>query len=202
MPQHKLLPLMLEAARAPNSLTQVLFSHSVTGVKLLPGGAGVEVEVRDESSGGKPLTFRGAALAAADGVHSAIRQQLGVALQQQPGSPLQHLINIHFKSPALGARLLGVHGSSGSSAVPATAAQGKAAMLYFVFNADVVGVVVAHDLRDGEFVAQVPYFPPLQSPSDFPTDVCARLVAAAAGLPLEQLPDLQIMEVRRSLSYR
>jgi hypothetical protein len=69
-------------------------------------------------------------------------------------------------------------------------------MLYFVFNRDVVGVVVAHDLAAGEFVAQVPYFPPLQSPSDFTDAVCAQLVAAAAGLPASQLPDLSILQAR------
>jgi len=56
-------------------------------------------------------------------------------------------------------------------------------MLYFVFNPDVVAVVVAHDLRgDGEFVAQVPYFPPLQSlEDDFSHEECLRLVRAAAA---------------------
>lgn len=45
----------------------------------------------------------------------------------------------------------------------------------------IVSVIVAHDLRAGEFVAQIPFFPPLQSPADFPPHECARLLAAAAG---------------------
>lgn len=45
----------------------------------------------------------------------------------------------------------------------------------------VVSVIVAHDLRAGEFVAQVPFFPPLQSPADFPPPRIAELLAAAAG---------------------
>ena len=54
------------------------------------------------------------------------------------GEPaMQHLINIHFFSKGL-ARL----------------ASRRPAMLYFVFNADVVTVVVAHSISDGEFVAQ------------------------------------------------
>jgi hypothetical protein len=53
---------------------------------------------------------------------------------------MQHLINIHFSSPQLGQQLL---------------AAGRPAMLYFVFNRQVVSVIVAHDLQQGEFVAQV-----------------------------------------------
>ncbi len=64
---------------------------------------------------------------------------------------MQHLINIHFTSPSLGARMLG---RGPGSAKPAGRGD-AAAMLYFVFNRQVVGVVVAHDLEQGEFVAQV-----------------------------------------------
>jgi hypothetical protein len=81
---------------------------------------------------------------------------------------MQHLINIHFTSPQLGQQLL---------------AAGRPAMLYFVFNRQVVSVIVAHDLQQGEFVAQVPYFPPMQSLEDFTPDVCQQLLAAAAGVP-------------------
>ncbi len=51
---------------------------------------------------------------------------------------MQHLINIHFFSRRVGQL--------------ATARPG---MLYFVFNAEVVAVLVAHSIQDGEFVAQV-----------------------------------------------
>ena len=46
---------------------------------------------------------------------------------------IQSLINVHFFSAAL-----------------ATALRARPAMLYFAFNADVVAVVVAHDLQKGE----------------------------------------------------
>jgi hypothetical protein len=95
---------------------------------------------------------------------------------------MQHLINIHFRSSALGARLLSATGRKANpnpntapdthiapgtifnaprtnhehGSPPTTGEHGAApAMLYFVFNRDVVGVVVAHDLERGEFVAQV-----------------------------------------------
>ena len=75
-------------------------------------------------------------LVAADGANSQIRRLLGVAMRGKPA--LQHLVNIHFTAPALRQRLAG-----------------REAKLYFVFNASVIAVLVAHDLRRGEFVAQV-----------------------------------------------
>ncbi len=88
-------------------------------------------------------------LVAADGARSGVRRALGVPLAGQPA--LQHLLNIHFRAPAAAARLLagaGGAGGAGPGAAP------RPAMLYFVFNRDVVAVLVAHDLRAGEFVAQ------------------------------------------------
>ena len=88
---------------------------------------------------------------------------------------MQHLINIHFTSPSLARALRDARSGSG----------GAAAMLYFVFNPDVVAAVVAHDLRgDGEFVAQVPFFPPFQTlEEDFTREKCARLSVPPHGIP-------------------
>ncbi len=36
-------------------------------------------------------------------------------------------------------------------------------MIYFILSEKTVVVLVAHDLEAGEFVAQVPYFPPSQA---------------------------------------
>ncbi|WIA08637.1 hypothetical protein OEZ85_008065 [Tetradesmus obliquus] len=99
-----------------------------------------------------------------------IRGLLGIA--SQGPEALQHLMSIHFSCPALGRSLL---------------QQQRPAMLYFVFNRQIVAVVVAHDLEQGEFVAQVPYYPPLQSPADFTPEVCRQLIADAAGWSLAQL---------------
>ncbi|EFJ46561.1 hypothetical protein VOLCADRAFT_93005 [Volvox carteri f. nagariensis] len=108
-------------------------------------------------------------LVAADGAHSAVRGLMGGRLETPqaplPGAgPLQHLINAHFISAALASR-----------------AARHPAMLYFVFNPEVVAVLVAHDIQAGEFVAQIPYFPPLQSPADFPPERIVQLIRAAAG---------------------
>ena len=40
----------------------------------------------------------------------------------------------------------------------------------------------------------MPYFPPLQSVSDFDRDACMRLIGAAAGLP--DLHDVTIKQIR------
>ena len=78
-------------------------------------------------------------LVATDGANSSIRSMLGVRMTGIPA--MQHLINIHFKAPDLRKHL-----------------QDREAMLYFVFNAEVISVLVAHDLTTGEFVAQVCHF--------------------------------------------
>ena len=75
-------------------------------------------------------------LVVADGASSPLRRGLGI--QMQGDAALQHLVNIHFTAPALRQRLAG-----------------REAMLYFVFNASVIAVLVAHDLQRGEYVAQV-----------------------------------------------
>lgn len=45
----------------------------------------------------------------------------------------------------------------------------------------------------GDFVAQIPFFPPVQHPADFSDAVCRSLLAAAAGVPL---PDVTIHTIR------
>ena len=51
---------------------------------------------------------------------------------------MQHLLNVHFYAPRLWERV-----------------RERPAMLYFVFNSDIIAVLVAHDLQRGEMVAQV-----------------------------------------------
>ena len=92
---------------------------------------------------------------------------------------IQQLVNIHFKSPSLGQHIINSQ---------------HEAMLYFCFNIDVIGVVIAHDLTDGEFVAQIPYFPPQQSFSSFDDAVCRSLVFSLAGNTT--FNDIEILDVQ------
>ena len=73
--------------------------------------------------------------------------------------PTQTLGNIHFVSRSLAKRI---------------EEKGNEAMLYFVFNKDIVGVVVAHDLCKGEFALQLPYHAPIQNFKEMFTKKTAR----------------------------
>jgi 2-polyprenyl-6-methoxyphenol hydroxylase-like FAD-dependent oxidoreductase len=158
--QHKLLPMMAaRAAQAPG--VDLRMGHRVS--RLLRSGWGsvaVEIETEDR----KKYELQGQYLVAADGAHSPLRKALGIPMVG-PG-PMQHLINIHFTSPPLGAALK---------------RSGRQGMLYFVFGPGVIAVMVAHNLDAGEFVAQIPYFPPLQSAEDFTPAACEAVVRRAAG---------------------
>lgn len=103
-------------------------------------------------------------LIGADGAHSTIRQGLGIEVVDQSG-PLQRLVNVHFFSRSLAERL--------RTTIPA--------MLYFIYSPAGVGVVVAHALSRGEFVAQIPFFPPLQPFSAFDEQGCLELIQQWSG---------------------
>lgn len=40
-------------------------------------------------------------------------------------------------------------------------------MLFFIYNKDVVSVLVCHNIAEGEFVLQVPFFPPIETIEDY-----------------------------------
>ena len=61
---------------------------------------------------------------------------------------LQNFINIHFRSRKLGELMI---------------QEDRAAMLHFIYNSKTVCVLVNHDLALGEFVLQVPFYPPIES---------------------------------------
>ena len=107
---------------------------------------------------------------AADGAHSTTRKQLGIKLNSDTGT-LQHLINVHFISTQLAENL--------RTRIPA--------MLYFVYSSAGVAVLVAHSFKRGEFVAQIPYFPPYQQIEDFDKTRCTGLLQKLAGqnLPID-----------------
>ena len=50
-------------------------------------------------------------------------------------------------------------------------------MLYFIYNRDLISVLVCHDVELGEFVLQVPYYPPIESLDvDYTPEKCRELV--------------------------
>ena len=50
-------------------------------------------------------------------------------------------------------------------------------MLYFLYNEDTISVLVCHDIQEGEFVLQIPYYPKIQSfKDDFTAEKCLEMV--------------------------
>ncbi len=99
-------------------------------------------------------------LIGADGAGSMVRQALNIELNGIPN--MQYLINVHFHCPKLSQYLENRH-----------------AMLYFVFNHKTIAVFIAHDIEEGDWVVQIPYFPPQQQPSDFDEEKCLAILKNA-----------------------
>lgn len=76
-------------------------------------------------------------LVGTDGAGSTVRKLAGIEMQGE--RDLQKLVSVHFMSKDLGRYLL----------------KERPGMLFFIFNTEAIGVLVAHDLQQGEFVLQV-----------------------------------------------
>ncbi|KAJ0972388.1 hypothetical protein J5N97_020347 [Dioscorea zingiberensis] len=114
-------------------------------------------------------------LVGSDGARSTVRKLVGVGMKGE--RDLQKLVSVHFMSRDLGRYLL--HQRPG--------------MLFFIFNPKVIGVLVAHDLNQGEFVLQIPYYPPQQNFKDFDFKVCEQIISNLVGW---HLADVQIIDVK------
>ena len=122
----------------------------------------------------------------ADGADSAVRNRLNIELADQSGT-LGHLINVHFFCRPLAERLRST----------------TMAMLYFVYSPVGVGGVVAHSLMRGEFVAQIPFYPPLQSVASFSERRCSRLIQQWIGrqMPIH-VKSIRQWRMRTGLAFR
>lgn len=146
----------------------------------------------------------------ADGAHSLMRQLCGIDMAGALN--LQSIVNVHFTSSAL---------SKAARENPAmlyfivrTATRccrlvarcscrfGRVADTCFVefvafgqFNKDVIGVLIAHDLSRGEWVFQIPFFPPQESLDwDFSPEQCRAIVQQILPTP-SAADDTQILSV-------
>lgn len=81
--------------------------------------------------------IRSRLLVGTDGAGSTVRQLLGIDMRGE--KDLQKLVSVHFMSKQLGEYLINE----------------RPGMLFFIFNTEAIGVLVAHDLQEGEFVLQV-----------------------------------------------
>ena len=126
----------------------------------------VECRFEDESGGHHDVRAR--YLIGCDGASSSVRSSINASFPMK--EPLQHLINVYFKTPG-----------AWSNEKLRLMLEQRLGMLYFVFNADVIVVLVAHDLRKGEWVAQIPYYPDHEFPEDFTSQRCSAIIKRALG---------------------
>ncbi|KAJ7980129.1 FAD/NAD(P)-binding oxidoreductase family protein [Quillaja saponaria] len=110
-----------------------------------------------------------------DGAGSTVRRLLGLEMRGE--KDLQKLVSVHFMSRDLGQYLL----------------KENPGMLFFVFNTEITGVLVAHDLRQGEFVLQMPFYPPQQNLEDFNSKVCEKLITKLVG---QELGDINVIGIK------
>ncbi|XP_057840038.2 uncharacterized protein LOC131049948 isoform X2 [Cryptomeria japonica] len=153
--QHRLVPLLLKRLEklgfsiysGDNQLNEgyrnfgspigkVNLGHEC--VSINPTSNGIKAAIYCVENGLKVLkNFHCSFLIGADGAGSTVRKLMGINLKGE--EDMQKLISVHFLSKELG-RIL---------------SKNRPGMLYFVFNPKIIGVVVAHDLNEGEFVVQV-----------------------------------------------
>eukprot|EP01062_Namystynia_karyoxenos_P072430 TRINITY_DN6859_c0_g1_i1.p1 TRINITY_DN6859_c0_g1~~TRINITY_DN6859_c0_g1_i1.p1 ORF type:complete len:992 (+),score=220.96 TRINITY_DN6859_c0_g1_i1:93-2978(+) len=128
--------------------------------------------------GEPPLRIRCQELVAADGAASTARDLCGIPVRGQ--RRLESFVSIHFRSKQLWPLLMGGR---------------RPAMIYWVFNSAVgAACVVAHDLSRGSYVAQVPFFPPVESADDVIANARS-IVESLVGVPLRGI-DFEISSAR------
>ncbi|KAL7460177.1 hypothetical protein ACHAXS_000639 [Conticribra weissflogii] len=98
---------------------------------------------------------------------------------------IQNLINIHFRTnEALSKLLMGNSTINTSSPESLDEYNGEhhQAMLHFIYNSKLVGVFVCHDGNNGEWVLQIPFFPPFQTMDDFTEEKVREMIWAGLGI--------------------
>ncbi|CAH9110198.1 unnamed protein product [Cuscuta epithymum] len=113
-------------------------------------------------------------LVGTDGAGSTVRKLMGINMKGE--KDLQKLISVHFMSHELGQYLINE----------------RPGMLFFIFNEKAIGVLVAHDLRQGEFVLQIPFYPPHQRLEDFSSKIF-EIIYELVG---QELSDINVVDIK------
>ncbi|XP_072969694.1 uncharacterized protein [Typha angustifolia] len=189
--QYKLVNLLLEKLEnigvhvySPDGI-EGLTQGELLGKKILMGHECTSIHSTDEgvmvgasfSNQGKmeERKYHCNILVGSDGAKSTVRKLVGISMKGE--SDLQKLISVHFFSRDLAQYLL----------------DQRPGMLFFIFNPEAIGVLVAHDLNQGEFVLQIPYYPPQQNFEDFTSKVCEHIIFKLASW---DLTDVQIVDIK------
>ncbi|GMI12170.1 hypothetical protein TrVE_jg9844 [Triparma verrucosa] len=142
------------------------------------------------SSSKKTLTFsNGSQITASyvigcDGSNSTVREIAGIERKELVH---QNLINVHF-------HIKKGHMTKSILENPA--------MLHFVYNSSNVAVYVCHSLETDPsvWVMQIPFFPPYQSPSDFPSSKVLDLISKNFDLPASSISLISVKPWKMSSS--
>jgi putative polyketide hydroxylase len=152
--------ILLDAARA-TGLVDVRFSHSLDKVirGWEPGSIDAAIEVTSTKTGERE-TFKGAALVAADGADSRVREQLGIQLEGP--RDIAHFINCYFRAD--------VERHAGD----------RTGVLLFVANEGAAGVLQPLDAR-GRWLCQIAVPADHWDTAVFGPDRCQAWIRAAVG---------------------
>ena len=152
--QNALEPLLWRRLRASSRIELCNGSRYLSHTD---GPDGVAVTVDDGT--GDSRTVFGRYLIAADGATSAVRRVLGIAME---GPVLQHVISVHFSADLEQFRY---H---------------RRGPVIWTYSKKGFGVLIIHRSPQ-DLVFHIPYFPPLESPADFPASVCRDHILDAIG---------------------
>ena len=151
--------------RAPAAGGELLGGYECVSFKQKDDGVLAELrKFSDGVEGDEVMQVEAAQLLACDGANSPIRRALGLRLRGPP--PLQHFKSVHFRAPDL---------------APMLRVLRREAMLHFCFCRGAIAVLVAHNIGQGEWVAQLPYFPGLQDADALDEAACTDAIAACIG---------------------
>ena len=215
-PQHRLMPMLWENALEKAKKRRENYDDDDDDDAFVRGDEVVRVErlmlssrsVKSSSSsrGGSKnrcrvtlksgKVFEAKYVVACDGASSVVARTLNSEGREtkkkgtNTSFPTQTLGNIHFVSRSLAKRIK---------------EKSNEAMLYFVFNKNIVGVVVAHDLREGEFALQLPYHAPVQDFKEMFTkkkcEMFVRNAISGGGIDVDDkngvtVDDIEVLDVK------
>ena len=149
--------ILCDAARA-TGLVDLRFGHRAQAMRQAEGDASVEVLVK---ATGEQYAVSGAAIVAADGVDSIIREQLGVALEGS--KDLSHFVNCYFRSDV--ERYVG----------------DRRGVLFFVANEHAAGVLQPLDAR-GRWLCQIAVSAEQWDVEVFNAERCKSWIRGAVGV--------------------
>ncbi|XP_042057215.1 putative polyketide hydroxylase [Salvia splendens] len=153
---------------------QILLGHECTSINTTENGVTVTASITRAGKRAEKK-FHCDFLIGTDGASSTVRKLVGIGMSGE--HDLQKLISIHFTSQDLGQYLMNE----------------RPGMLFFIFNTEAIGVLVAHDLMQGEFVLQVPFYPPQQRFDDFSSRMCEKIIFSLVG---RELADTNVLDVK------